>query len=470
MPSPLNLTARNFIQDLFSSIADMRPKFSSAADERTIEILSHDILTGDDETSIQRLGTLILDKYEQLDEDEKRAFFQFLTNELDLDIAGTQAHLANYKEQRSAKHLKSLMTASEPRRQEYLRRLNQVAGATQVLVAMRADLLRFAREDETLRIADLDFAHLFTSWFNRGFLSLKPISWQTPANLLGKIIKYEAVHAINDWDDLRRRLQPTDRRCFAFFHPAMPDEPLVFVEVALCKGVPNSIQDVLADRDEALLVDEPDCAAFYSISNCQKGLQGISFGNSLIKQVVTDLAAEIPHLKHFVTLSPLPGFAKWLSQQAQDTDEANDEAQDEIRQIDQDAQAALTAGNTAALGDHDGALLHYAAHYLTSAKRGDGQPIDPVARFHLRNGASVHALHAQADLSENGLNNAYGVMVNYRYDLPQVAARHEHYVRTHKVEASKQISQLASANNAGKSSGKPSGKSSGFRLSQGKKS
>lgn len=430
-------SARNLLLDLFSSIADLRPKFSSNTDERSIEMLATDLLSGNDETSIQRIGSLILGKYQDLDDTAKHAFFTFLNNQMDLDIEAIKMGIENYQQTRNARHLKSLMQSAEPRRQDLLRRLNQVAGGTQVLVGMRADLLRLAKNDQNLRIADIDFAHLFTSWFNRGFLILKPISWQSPANILGKIIQYEAVHAINDWDDLRRRLQPQDRRCFAFFHPAMPDEPLVFVEVALCKGVPNSIQTVLAERDDALILDEVDTAAFYSISNCQRGLQGISFGNALIKQVVTDLSKEIPALKNFVTLSPLPGFAQWLQENQEQL------PQDQLTALEKAAQSTIAFGDKTELEKYDVNLKALAAKYLIEAKRPDGQPVDAVARFHLRNGALVDALHGCADISKNGIENSFGVMVNYRYEPAQVPKRHENYVRENIVEASRQVTQLS---------------------------
>lgn len=418
--------ARSLLQDLFSSIADLRPKFSTSSDERAIEALCCDLLASNDETSIQRLGSLILGKYERLDEAGKERFFRFLNDEMDLDVHAIKAHAKRYLIDRDATNLSQLLHSSEPARQELLRRLNQVQdnhqrGATHVLVGMRADLLKLAAKDDSLRITDLDFAHLFTSWFNRGFLRIEPISWHTPADILAKIIQYEAVHAINDWDDLRSRLQPDDRRCFAFFHPAMPNEPLVFVEVALCKGVPTSIQEVLEKRSNSLMNNEVDTAAFYSISNCQRGLQGISFGNALIKQVVADLSKEIPFLKNFVTLSPLPGFAKWLTAQ----------------------QESLPATHKTDLAQEEVALKRLSARYLIEAKRPDGQPIDAVARFHLRNGASIHALHTGADTSANGMKNSFGVMVNYAYDLPHVAGRHEAYVREQKIVASKDIMTLA---------------------------
>ena len=348
-------------------------------DNTSITELSKNLLGVDDETSQQRIGKLILEKYEQLEEDEKKAFFQFLTDEMDLDSHAILSHVKDYQHHRDADSLSKLLDASEPLRQDFLRRLNQVAGATEVLVNMRADLLRFAAQDKHLKIADLDFAHLFTSWFNRGFLTLQPISWHTPANILAKIIKYEAVHAINDWDDLRSRLQPEDRRCFAFFHPAMPDEPLVFVEVALCKGMPNSIQSVLDERDENLMCDEIDTAAFYSISNCQRGLSGVSFETPLSSRLYQIWQRKF-HLKHFVTLSPLPGFAKWLQ------DHKEHLSQNIIDQIEQAEASVLETSDYSPLDKHSGVLKSLAAQYLLEAKRPDGQPVDAVARFHPETG------------------------------------------------------------------------------------
>ncbi|MEO0402845.1 MAG: malonyl-CoA decarboxylase family protein, partial [Pseudomonadota bacterium] len=280
-------------------------------------------------------------------------------------------------------------------------------GATRALVAMRTDLLSALRDLPELGRTDLDFRHLLRSWFNRGFLVLRQISWETPASILEKIVEYEAVHAIRDWDDLRRRLYPQDRRCFAYFHPTMPDEPLIFVEVALTMTVPGSIQHVLADDRDTRKPHDTKVAVFYSISNCQTGLKGISFGNLLIKQVVDELRQELPNLDTFVTLSPIPKFNLWLSEQ--DGDEA-------ARQILQ--------------GRADADLIRdRAARYLATARNGRGAPFDPVARFHLGNGAQIYAVHSDADLSENGQHQSSGAMVNYHYDLDLLEQNHERFVQ-----------------------------------------
>ncbi|MCK5502723.1 MAG: malonyl-CoA decarboxylase family protein, partial [Tritonibacter mobilis] len=265
-----------------------------------------------------------------------------------------------------------------------------------------------------LEALDMDFRHLFLSWFNRGFLVLRPINWESPAHILEKIIAYEAVHAIDSWDDLRRRLEPSDRRCFAFFHPSMPDEPLIFVEVALTNGVPGSVQMLLSEGRSAIPTSDADTATFYSISNCQAGLASISFGNSLIKQVASDLATEVPSLATFVTLSPIPGLTGWLQSEGIAWEEADAEK-----------------------------LRGYAADYLLNAKRGGGQPLDPVARFHLGNGAIVHGVHADADTSDKGRAQSAGTMVNYLYDLGKIAQNHERFATTQEVVASAEVKSLA---------------------------
>lgn len=282
---------------------------------------------------------------------------------------------------------------AEAPRQEVLRRLNQAPMATGALVDMRADLLRFLKADPALRVLDQDMAHLLRSWFNRGFLVMRRIDWSSPADLLERIIRYEAVHSIATWEELRARLLPADRRCYGFFHPALGDEPLIFVEVALCDEVPSSIQSLLAHGREELDPERAKVAVFYSISNCQAGLAGISFGQFLIKQVVEDLGAEYKALETYVTLSPIPGFARWLKQAAGEGDEA--------------AQAALDHGEPAPQWHvHDprrAGLMRLRARYLLSERDGEGRLLDPVARFHVGNGARVERLCWLADTSARGM-------------------------------------------------------------------
>ncbi len=404
----------SYFSELISTVFERRYQKSLAneVDGRTTSDLCEALLSSHGEVSGVTLARNLLDRYAAMSQDEKTAFFEFMTHELEIDPADVISSLEAYKEKPSKGTYRAFASACEPRRQELARRLNQVPGATGQLVQMRKDLLGIMKERPDLEPLDVDFRHLFASWFNRGFLVLRPIDWASPADILEKIIAYEAVHEIDSWDDLRRRLKPTDRRCFGFFHPSMADEPLIFVEVALTKGVPSSVQDLLADERDEIEAEDADTAVFYSISNCQAGLAGISFGNSLIKQVVSDLSKDLPNLSTFVTLSPIPSLNKWLG--GTDLD-------------------ALKAADSQAL----------AAHYLLEAKRSDGMPFDPVARFHLGNGAMVHAVHAEADVSPNGRKQSNGTMVNYLYDLSQISQNHEQFVGEKTVVASAAVKTLS---------------------------
>lgn len=406
------------LADLLSTVFERRYHRSGRReiqDDRPFQALTVDLMGAAGEVSGLSVARSILDRFGAADDGEKLTFFRHLAEEMTIVPSSVREALDAYEKGQSKASYRAFVAAAEPPRQELIRRLNQVPGATKALVAMRADLLRLGRGQAALQALDLDFRHLFASWFNRGFLVLRPINWESPAHILEKIIAYEAVHAIDSWEDLRRRLEPADRRCFAFFHPAIPDEPLIFVEVALTMGVPQSIQELLAEDRAPLAAEDADTATFYSISNCQAGLAGISFGNSLIKQVAADLSLELTGLTTFVTLSPIPGFEKWLQEQPGDSPE------------DEDRLKAL------------------AAHYLIAAKRDDGLPLDPVARFHLGNGAEVFRVHAGADVSEKGMRESHGVMVNYRYDLDRVSNNHERFATKREIAMSSEIQSLSAA-------------------------
>ena len=428
------MTRSSFLTDLLSTIFERRTATAIDDDGRSLEELCRALLSAAGEVSGSKIAAAILSRYGGLGRQGKAAFFRLLTEEFDLDPDQVQATAQAYGAAPDRASLDALLKAAEPQRQELLRRLNHVPGATARLVAMRLDLLGMLKEEPSFARTDLDFVHLLSSWFNRGFLVLRRINWGTPANILEKVIAYEAVHEIGDWDDLRRRLQPADRRCFAFFHPSMPDEPLIFVEVALTAGAPSSIQDVLAEDRTELAASDADTAVFYSISNCQAGLKGISFGNSLIKQVVHDLSVELPHLKTFVTLSPIPGLARWLAAQAE---QVSDETAKELL-----AAAAQDAGGGGRLEGAADILRAYAARYLAEAKRPDNFPADPVARFHLGNGASLHDVHPGADLSAKGLKQSCGAMVNYLYRLDSVEQNHEDYVNNRTVAQSRTVQSI----------------------------
>lgn len=416
-----------FFVDLMSTLFDRTGAARGKADKRDIYTLCEALLSAEGEVSGLRLASTILDRYASLSGEEKLAFFQYLNDAFDID-ADALADLAKaYGQQASPERFAALADAAEPRRQELLRRLNQPVGATAALVAMRVDLLRVLKAHPELKRTNHDFVHLLRSWFNRGFLVLKQINWDTPARILDKIVAYEAVHQINDWDDLRRRLYPSDRKCFAFFHPSMPDEPLIFVEVALTEAIAGSVDAVLSDDRAPLAPEAARVAVFYSISNCQKGLTGISFGNLLIKQVVSELSLTCPQVEQFVTLSPMPGLNAWL------------------RGLNEDAELGAAAAEMLAGEASEADVKALSARYLLEAKRKDATPLDPVARFHLGNGAEAHLVHAGADTSANGMAWSSGAMVNYLYDLSQIEANHEDFALRGKIAASKSVAALASA-------------------------
>ena len=407
----------SYFADILSTLFERASSLGRLSSRKQVplETLCHELLSSKGEVSGVTLAQAILNSYDMLDDAGKLAFFSLLRDEFDLDTDVAKMALANYQQNPDKKSYAAFMHTVDPRRQELVRRLNQVPGATAQLVAMRQDLLRLVQENPDIAIVDYDLKNLFLSWFNRGFLVIRPINWTSPAHILEKIIAYEAVHEIDSWDDLRRRLQPEDRRCFAFFHPSMPDEPLIFVQVALTASISNSIQEILSDDREAIIADKATTAIFYSISNCQQGLAGISFGNSLIKTVVQTLSRELPGLSVFATLSPIPGFLRWCNNMNIQTDD-----------LDADDRRCL------------------AAHYLLNAKRADNRPIDPVARFHLNNGARVQAIHADADISAKGMQQSAGLMVNYLYDLPHLAENHEDFAANNTVSASNDVRNLAS--------------------------
>ncbi len=406
----------SFFSEIITSLLDRTPGLTRRIrdDNQPIEALCTELLSSRGDVSGMSLAQLILDRYADLDESAKVKFLLYLATDMDVPVGAAMTALSRYQDDPTTEHYAALADLVEPQRLQLLRRLNQTHDATTKLVAMRDDLIGFLKTTPELGKLDVDFKHLFGSWFNRGFLVLRPINWSSPAHILEKIITYESVHEIQSWNDLRRRLEPDDRRCFAFFHPAMPDEPLIFVEVALTKGTPNSVQNILLEERTPIAADQADTAAFYSISNCQSGLAGISFGNSLIKTVVQQLLRELPQIATFVTLSPIPGLMRWL----EETGHAN-------KAVDAVMKTRL------------------AAYYLLNVKHRNGQPRDPVARFHLNNGALVEAVHADADISAKGMAQSSGVMVNYRYDLNRISENHEAFANQHTVVAMKPIRSLA---------------------------
>lgn len=398
--------------------------------------LCHALLSRRGEASGVALADQILNIWSQSDSERKKLFLLDLVAHFGPLIAQLEAAVAKWTAQQSETALRAIHAAAEPRRQELIRRLNLAPGGTRRLVSMREEIFALRKAHPQLDSLDADFVHLFSSWFNRGFLVLRRIDWSTSANILEKIIRYEAVHAIHDWTELRRRIEPEDRRLFAFFHPQMIDEPLIFVEVALTRNIPDSIAPLLAPDRQAIGSAEADTAVFYSISNCQEGLRGVSFGNFLIKQVVEDLRRELPNLRTFVTLSPVPGFAKWIDRQrtaipswlSPDDEEALDALQQGGWTNNDDERTRLAA-----------TLDLAAAKYFLIEKDKNQKPVDPVARFHLGNGARLERMNPFGDSSPNGMRQSYGLMVNYLYDLKSIERNHEAFAESGEVAASSAV-------------------------------
>ena len=455
------MAAISFLGDLLQTVTDRgrgliglaRAEGAARASPADLVSLCEDLLSRRGEASGVALARLILDRYAALSEPERDAFLRRAAVAFGADHAAVETAIAAYRDDPSRAALGALHEAAEPRSQELIRRLNLAPHGTLALVRMREDLFalraRLAAEPapnepelrepglrEAAEALDADFSHLFSSWFNRGFLVLRRIDWTSPAHILEKIIRYEAVHEISDWDDLRRRTEPADRRCFAFFHPALGDEPLIFVEVALTPSIPEAIGPILAERRPVLRPSDFTTAVFYSISNCQKGLAGVSFGNFLIKQVAEDLCREMPGLKTFVTLSPVPGFRRWLDRERALGRLAPDDAET-LRVLDIPGWEADTARAEAVRR----ALMPAAAAYFLRAKSGGGRPLDPVARFHLGNGARLERLNFLGDRSPKGFSQSHGLMVNYLYDLAAIERNHEAYADGGGVTAAPAVSR-----------------------------
>ena len=354
----------------------------------------------------------LLNLIEALNDQDLITFLQTLSAKYDIDPGALSKATVNYSKEKNQANLEKVTKSSEPLWVELFRRLNTTQDGTVKLIRLRERIRGLLKDNPEIAFFNSSLLSLFKGWFNPSFLVLEKIDWSTPANILEKIIEYEAVHEINSWDDLRARLAPDDRRCFAFFHPLIPDEPLIFVEVALCNKTPESINEVIKIDREIVNYKDINTAVFYSISNCQDGLSGISFGNFLIKQVAHKLKQEVDSIEKFVTLSPVPGFVRWLESKSKD------------QNIDDDN---LTAE----------ALL-----YLTASGREDKLPNDPVARFHLGNGAILEKINLNADLSKKGILQSKGMMVNYLYNLELLEKNHELFFKTKNVQQSDEIKSL----------------------------
>jgi malonyl-CoA decarboxylase len=437
------ITMPAFFDKLLSILRSRRGK--------DMRFLCKHLLSQRGEASQTALAQEIINTYAAMDGVQRVRFYEILCREFSPDSTALRKAATNYLEDPDERNLSLLSAAAEPPRQELIRRINTAPGGTETLVAIRKHLLDLPAKSPNLSALDADLRHLFRSWFNRGFLSLKRITWQTSALILEKLIQYESVHEINGWPDLRRRLQ-SDRRCFAFFHPALADEPIIFVEVALANELTGDLERLLDVGAPVLTPDKVNTAIFYSINNCLDGLRGIPFGNFLIKQVVVELATELPNIKNFCTLSPLPRFSHALS------DRQNTEGFTSRRLSALLADYAPSLTEAAKQRDPVEAfdsllerpvanrdalrapLRRLAFAYLTKMRK-DGKVYDQVASFHLSNGARLEEINAFGNLRPYGLKASFGTTINYRYVPEELEENHERFVTGGQIRISDNLSR-----------------------------
>ena len=375
----------------------------------------------------------ITNLYQELTYENKLVFFRKINEKYKPSYEEVDDAVKLYAQSRNEKSLSKLFVAAEGKRRELFRRMNIAPNGTAIIVKMREDLLSLIEKNKELVYLDSDLIHLFKAWFNPGFLNLEKITWETKALILEKIIKYERVHLMKDMNDLKRRLGE-DRRFFSFFHPALEDEPVIFVQVALTKGLGKSIQEIMKPSSD--IEKKYDTATFYSISNCQEGLTRVTLGNFLIKRVIFEIQEELPNIKKFGTLSPIPGFAEWL----------NYCNENKIKNILGESNSTLSFLKLPNFKVGDSRIITYkekiirlVAHYLINEKDLNGFPVGDVTRFHLRNGATINDIVINADISETGFKRSFGVMVNYLYELSDIEKNHEDFVNDKKVIYSKEL-------------------------------
>ena len=378
----------------------------------------------------------ITNLYQALSGENQLIFFKKINEKYKPNYEQVDTAIEFYAQTRDEKSLSKLFVAAEGKRRELFRRMNIAPNGTAIIVKMREDLLKIIEKNKELIHLDKDLVHLFKAWFNPGFLKLEKITWETKALILEKIIKYERVHLMKDMNDLKRRLGE-DRRFFSFFHPALDDEPIIFVQVALTKGLGKSIQEIMKPNSD--VEKKYDTATFYSISNCQDGLTRVTLGNFLIKRVIFEIQEELPNIKKFGTLSPIPGFAEWLSY-------CDENKIHDILGNSKNDMSFLKSINFK-IGDpkiilYKKNIIKLVAHYLVNEKDLNGFPVGDVTRFHLRNGASINDIVVSADISEAGFKRSFGIMVNYLYELNDIEKNHEEFVNNKKVIYSKELKKF----------------------------
>ena len=421
------------LRQIISSIADAGKQLFNKKDIKKNDLdsilsLCDDLISNKGAAFGITVARDITELYQTLSIENKILFFKSINEKYRPSFTKVNEAIDVYKNSQNEKTLSDLFKVSEGKRRELFMRMNMAPNGTSIIVSLREDLLKILKENRDLVSLDEDLKHLFKSWFNPGFLKLKKITWDTKAAILEKIIKYERVHHMKDMNELKRRLGE-DRRFFSYFHPALEDEPIIFVQVALTNGLGRSIQEIMkqSSGDEK----KYDTATFYSISNCQEGLSRVTLGNFLIKRVVHEIQEELPHIKNFGTLSPIPGFVEWFSYLEES----------KIKNIlgnvkDQDVM--FLKSNDLKIGDkriidNKEAIIKLVSHYIVNEKNSDGFPVNDVSRFHLGNGAIVEDIIINANISENGFKRSFGVMVNYLYELKNIEKNHEEYMNKKKV-------------------------------------
>ena len=430
------------LKDIISSIADVGKKIFKKKesikknDVESIISLCDDLISNKGAAFGITVARDITELYQTLSEEKKILFFKKINEKYKPSFTKVNQAIDIYKNSQNEKNLSDLFKVSEGSRRELFRRMNMAPNGTEIIVSLREDLLRILKNNPDLIPLDNDLRHLFRAWFNPGFLKLEKITWNTKAAVLEKIIEYERVHQIKDMNELKRRLGE-DRRFFSYFHPALEDEPIIFVQVAFTKGLGKSIQELLKPSTAGDKMN--DTATFYSISNCQEGLSRVTLGNFLIKRVVYEIQEELPHIKNFGTLSPIPGFRKWFSYLEEN----------KIKNILQDLKeqdVSFLKSNNLKIGDkriieNNNAIKKLVAHYIVNEKNHKGLPINEVSRFHLGNGAIVEDIVINANISEVGFERSFGVMANYLYELKNIEENHENYINNKKVIISNKLNK-----------------------------
>ncbi|MEJ2596305.1 MAG: malonyl-CoA decarboxylase, partial [bacterium] len=424
-----------FAKNIFNSIADAGENFIDDTLRRgtplqRMENLCRDIVSHKGVASGMALAREVVNHYRELDTNEKLDFFHWLADDFGPNIEAAEKSAKDFLENPGEQAIKNLRKITKSRRYELFNRMNMAPDGTEAVVELRKDLLQYIKKKPALGVIDTDLKELLKGWFNPGFLELRRIDWETEASILEKIIRYETVHNIANWHDLKMRLVE-NRRCFAFFHPALEDEPLIFVEVALTRGIAASMDIVFEERE--MEPDRFNTAIFYSINNCQQGLAGIPLGNFLIKRVVAEIEQEIPSIRKFSSLSPVTGFSKWLISQTK-------QKKPDLPELDKMMLMLLNKKDwhtdTRAISKLKKPLMQACAHYLVREKERE-RPINGVARFHFGNGAELYRINWMGNTTPHGLQDSFGIMVNYRYDPKDIESNHEKYIGEGKLAISK---------------------------------